>query len=217
MAAPAAGPVETFDAIIIGAGPAGLSAALYTAREGLRTLVLDKSIYGGMAAVTERIENYPGFSQGVGGLELITQMVGQAERFGAECRQFVEISSIEAGPQGVVLHAADRTFEAKTALIATGSTYRQMNVPGEAELIGRGLHFCATCDAPLYKDKRVVVVGGGNSALQESLFIARFARQVELLVRGPEFTGTASIIDQVLAEPRIKVRYNTDIASLSRA
>lgn len=207
---------EVYDAIIIGGGPAGLSAAIYTSRERMKTLVLEKATFGGMAAITETIDNYPGFSKGISGRELAEEMKAQAERFGATCTNFVEVSGITASSDGLMLDSNEGTYRAKTVLVTTGSTYREMGVPGEAELIGRGVHFCATCDAPLYKDLDVVVVGGGNSAMQESLFIARFARSVTLLVRGTELTGSEILKEQIASTAHLQVRYNISTQSLAK-
>ncbi|MET1033411.1 MAG: FAD-dependent oxidoreductase [Candidatus Saccharimonadales bacterium] len=208
--------VERYDAVIIGGGPAGLSAALYTAREKMKTLVLDRGAFGGMAAITETIDNYPGFRDGVGGQALIDEMAGQAERFGAHCESFSNVTSIETVKDGFIVHGDDKNYHAKTVLIASGSTYRKLHVPGEDELIGRGLHFCATCDAPLYKDKHAVVIGGGNSAMQESLFIARFARSIDMLISGESFSGSEVLKDAVKAEKRIKVHYNVQTQSIEK-
>lgn len=207
---------QIYDAVIIGGGPAGLSAAVYTAREKMKTLVLDKGAFGGMAAITETIENYPGFSQGVGGQQLVDEMKAQAERFGATCSSFEEVTAIQSGDGICTVKTPESSYQARSVVITSGSTYRKLDVPGEEDLIGKGLHFCATCDAPLYKDKRVLVIGGGNSALQESLFIARFASSVHILVRGERFTGSEVLIEQVEAEPRISIQYNVAVESLAR-
>jgi len=209
-------PAEEYDVVIVGGGPAGLSAALYTARENLKTLVLDKGAFGGMAAITETIDNYPGFKNGVGGRALIDEMVGQAERFGATCESFSPVVSLQPVTKGFVVHTDEKEYRAKTVLIASGSTYRKLHVPGEDELIGRGIHFCATCDAPLYKDKHVVVIGGGNSALQESLFIARFARSIDLLVDGERFTGSQVLQDAVMAEKKIRPHFHSRTQNIQK-
>ncbi len=218
MATPEPSTEIVYDAIIVGGGPAGLSAAVYTAREGMKTLLLEKGAFGGMAAITETIDNYPGFSKGVSGRELIDEMVAQAERFGAECVNFYEVTGITKTDDGLSLvQTPDALFSAKSVVVTTGSTYRQLNVPGEQELIGRGIHFCATCDAPLYKAKNVVVIGSGNSALQESLFIARFADSVTILVRGDELTGSEVLQEAIAKEPHIKVIYNVAVQSIAKS
>jgi thioredoxin reductase (NADPH) len=205
-----------YDVIIVGGGPAGLSAALYTARESLKTVVLDKGAFGGMAAVTETIDNYPGFRNGVGGQALIDEMVGQAERFGATCESFSDVTSIQPDKNGFLVRTDEKEYHAKTVLIASGSTYRKLHVPGEDDLIGRGMHFCATCDAPLYKTRHVVVIGGGNSALQESLFIARFADSIDMLVDGETFTGSSVLQDAIKAEKKITTHFNIRTQSIEK-
>jgi thioredoxin reductase (NADPH) len=208
---------QVYDAVIVGGGPAGLSAALYTAREGMKTLVLDKGSFGGMAAVTETIDNYPGFQNGIGGRALIDEMVGQAERFGALCESFANVTGIELSDEEIrILSDDSKTYRTKTLLLATGSTYRKLHVSGEDDLIGRGIHFCATCDAPLYKGKRVTVIGGGNSALQESLFIARFASHIDLLVRDEMLTGSDVLQEAVRSEKTITVHYNVETQSIEK-
>lgn len=209
---------KVYDVIIVGGGPAGLSAALYTARERLTTLVLDKGDFGGMAAVTETIDNYPGFRSGVGGRALIDEMVGQVERFGAVCENFTEVTDVHQDGKELLVHAQEnKQYKTKSVLITTGSTYRKLHIPGEEELIGRGIHFCATCDAPLYKDKQVVVIGGGNSALQESLFIARFAKQLDMLVQGDTLTGSTVLQEEIATKKNITVHYNVDNQSIEKS
>jgi thioredoxin reductase (NADPH) len=208
----------TYDAVIIGGGPAGLSAALYTARERMKTLVLDKGSFGGMAAVTETIDNYPGFKDGIGGRALIDEMVGQVERFGAVCESFATVTSIDSSGKEmrVLTEEEGKSYKAKTVLLTTGSTYRKLHVPGEDDLIGRGIHFCATCDAPLYKGKQVTVIGGGNSALQESLFIARFASHIDLFVKDAALTGSEVLQEAIQAEANIAVHYNVETQRIEK-
>jgi thioredoxin reductase (NADPH) len=207
----------TYDLVIIGAGPAGLAAAVYAAREGMTTLVVEKSVIGGMAALTEVIDNYPGFETGIGGLELSDKLAAQAKRFGAQIKTGVEVSSITRPGDHLVLATAKADdIKARAVLIATGSTYKQLGVPGEQELIGRGVHFCATCDGPIYRGKELVVIGGGNSAMQETLFLAKFASHISMLVRGPKLSGTAILRDEVAALPNVEQIYNTSATGLSR-
>ena len=152
-----------YDLIVVGSGPAGLTAALYAAREGIETLVIERSGVGGPAGVTERIENYPGFPQGVGGAELAELMREQAERFGVEVlpAQAVAKISTQMGKNNVVTEAGDE-YCTDAILLGTGSHYRRLDVPGEEDFIGAGIHFCATCDGPFYKGEELLVVGGGN-------------------------------------------------------
>lgn len=173
---------KVWDVIMIGAGPAALSAAIYTTREDISTLLLDKGPVGGLAAVTDWIDNYPGFPKGVAGLELSDLFQKQAERFGAVF-DFGEVKEINNEGKLKRLKTDNGDFVAKTVLIATGSDYKKIGVPGEQEYYARGVHYCATCDGAFYRDKKLVVVGGGNSAVQEALFLTRYASHIDMLVR----------------------------------
>lgn len=170
------------DLVMIGAGPAALSAALYTSREDIGTVLFEKGAIGGLAAVTEWVDNYPGFAKGVAGLELSDQMRQQAERFGAKI-ELGEVIKIHDEGELKRLETTSGDIYAKAILIATGSDYKKVGVPGEQEYYARGVHYCATCDGAFYRDKKLVVVGGGNSAAQESLFLLRFASHIDMLVR----------------------------------
>lgn len=170
------------DVVMIGAGPSSLAAAVYTTREDIDTVLYEKGVIGGLAAVTDMVDNYPGFPDGIEGLKLADQLEKQAERFGAQI-EFGDVTGIrdEGDHKVVVVDGAE--VKARTVLIATGSDYNKIGVPGEAELYGRGVHYCATCDGAFYRDKRLVVVGGGNSAIQEAIFLTRFTTHIDLLVR----------------------------------
>ena len=170
------------DVIMIGAGPSALSAAIYTTREDIDTLLLEKSMIGGLAAITDFVENYPGFAEGIVGMKLAEQLQAQAERFGAVI-DFAEVTGIEDDGNTKLVVTTDGSFRAKAVLVATGSDYKKLGVPGEQEYYGRGVHYCATCDGAFYRDKKLVVVGGGNSAVQEAIFLTRFASHIDLLVR----------------------------------
>jgi thioredoxin reductase (NADPH) len=201
-----------YDLIVIGGGPAGLTAALYAAREAIDTLVIERSSFGGQTAGTEKLDNMPGFPEGVEGLEFSNRLRRQAERFGVELLEAREVGSIERhGNLHCVRMEDGRDYSARALLIATGSHYRRLNVTGEAEFLGAGVHFCATCDGPFYKGKRVAVVGGGNSAAEESLLLTKFAQHLTLLVRGEELTATQLIQEKVLADPKIEIRWNTEV------
>lgn len=201
-----------YDLIVVGGGPAGLTAALYTAREGIDTLVIERAAFGGQAAGTERLDNMPGFPDGVTGSEFSQRLRRQAERFGVELLQVHEVTGISRHAD---LHAVKtengKQYAARSILIATGSHYKRLGVPGETDYLGAGVHFCATCDGPLYKGKRVAVIGGGNSATEESLFLAKFADHVTILVRGEEFRATRWIQDEVLKHPKIEIRFQTQV------
>jgi len=174
--------IETHDVVMIGAGPAALSAAIYTTREDLDTVLFEKGVIGGLAAITDWVDNYPGFVNGIAGLELADGLRGQAERFGADIRLGEVTEIIDQGAYKL-LKTTDGDMRAKVVLIATGSDYKKIGVPGEQEFYGRGVHYCATCDGAFYRGKRLVVVGGGNSAVQEAIFLTRFATHIDLLVR----------------------------------
>ncbi|MBL8159380.1 FAD-dependent oxidoreductase [Candidatus Saccharibacteria bacterium] len=170
------------DVIMIGAGPSALAAAIYTTREDIETVLYEKGAIGGLAAITDRVDNYPGFADGIGGLELAEQLEKQALRFGAKI-ELGEVSSIQDRGDYKVLDTTDGELKARAVLIATGSDYRKIGVPGELEYYGRGVHYCATCDGAFYRDRRLVVIGGGNSAVQEAIFLTRFTSHLDLLVR----------------------------------
>lgn len=170
------------DVVMIGAGPSSLAAAVYTTREDIDTVIYEKAAIGGLAAITDMVDNYPGFPDGVEGLKLAGLFEKQAERFGASI-EFGEISAIrdEGNIKIVTVDGVD--VKTRTVLIATGSDYNKIGVPGEAQYYGRGVHYCATCDGAFYRDKKLVVIGGGNSAIQEAIFLTRFASHIDLLVR----------------------------------
>jgi thioredoxin reductase (NADPH) len=170
------------DVVIVGAGPAALTAAIYTTREDIETLLFERGVPGGLAAVTDRIDNYPGFSEGIEGLKLASELQKQAERFGAVI-EFGEVTDINDEGDVKRLATTDGDVYARAVLIATGSDYKKLGIPGEQEYYARGVHYCATCDGAFYRDKRLVVVGGGNSAVQEAIFLTRFTTHIDLLVR----------------------------------
>lgn len=170
------------DVVMIGAGPSALAAAVYTTREDIDTVLYEKGVVGGMAAITDKVDNYPGFAEGIEGMKLAEQLQAQAERFGAHI-DFGDVSEIRDNGNTKTVVVDGSPVEAKTVLIATGSDYNKINVPGEAEYYGRGVHYCATCDGAFYRDKKLAVVGGGNSAIQETIFLTRFASHIDLLVR----------------------------------
>lgn len=173
---------EIKDVIIVGAGPSSLTAAIYTTREDLSTILFEKSVVGGLAAITDKVDNYPGFPEGIEGPVLADQLEKQAKRFGAVI-EYGDVTSIRDEGKVKVITVDGSEVKAKSILIATGSSYGKINVPGEAEYYGRGVHYCATCDGAFYKNKRLIVVGGGNSAIQEAIYLSRFATHIDLLVR----------------------------------
>lgn len=197
------------DLVIVGAGPAALSAAIYTSREDIETTLVEKGVIGGLAAVTDQVDNYPGFAEGVEGLKLADAMRAQAERFGAKI-ELGEVLAIEKAGDNVKLKTTEGDWLAKAVLIATGSDYRKIGVPGEMEYYARGVHYCATCDGAFYRDKNIVVVGGGNSAVQESIFLTRFASHIDLLVRGDKFRASDVLVHELdNHKDKITVHLNT--------
>jgi thioredoxin reductase (NADPH) len=204
-----------YDLIIVGSGPTGLTTALYAAREGLDVLVIERSGVGGQAGVTERLDNFPGFPEGIGGAEFADRLAQQARRFGVEILQATEVTGIRVeGESRYVTTGDGAEYGGRAVLIATGSTYRRLGVPGEEGLIGAGIHFCATCDGPFYKGREIAVIGGGNSAGEESLFLTRFADQVTVLVRGEAMSASQIVREKVLENPKIAVRTNTEVTGL---
>ncbi len=170
------------DVVMVGAGPSALAAAVYTTRENVDTVLYEKSVIGGLAAITDRVDNYPGFPDGIEGLKLAGQLQAQAERFGAEI-EFGDVQGIRREDGLIILTIDGEDIKARSALIATGSDYNKVGIPGEAEYYARGVHYCATCDGAFYRDRKLVVIGGGNSAIQEAIFLTRFATHIDLLVR----------------------------------
>lgn len=167
---------------IIGAGPSALTAAIYTTREDIPTVLYEKGVVGGLAAITDKVENYPGFPSGVEGMILANQFQSQAERFGADI-EFGEVSSVKKLNNAIEIIVDNKPILADAVLIATGSSYKKTGMPGEDDFYGKGVHYCATCDGAFYRDKKIAVIGGGNSAIQEAIFLTRFASHIDLLVR----------------------------------
>ncbi|HET7629761.1 MAG TPA: FAD-dependent oxidoreductase [Candidatus Saccharimonadales bacterium] len=170
------------DVVMIGAGPSALTAAIYTTRENVDTVLVEKGVIGGLAAITDWVDNYPGFAEGIEGLKLAEQLEAQANRFGAQI-EFGQVLSLEDKRDYKLIKTDSGELKAKAVLIATGSDYKKLGVPGEQEFYGRGVHYCATCDGAFYQDKTLAVVGGGNSAVQEAIFLTRYASHIDMLVR----------------------------------
>ena len=203
---------EFYDLILIGGGPAGLSAALYAAREGIETLIIERSGVGGQAGTTERIDNYPGFAQGIGGAELADAMREHAERCDVEILQAQTVTSIEAqGDYKMISTESGDSYCSRSLLLTPGATYRRLNVPGEEDLIGAGIHFCATCDGPFYKGQELLVVGGGNSGVEEGLFLTKFATKVTILEVGERLRASQILQEKAASHPQIEVRLNTTV------
>ena len=194
---------KIWDVVTIGAGPAALTAAIYTTREDITTLLFEKGVIGGLAAITDWVDNYPGFPEGLSGLDLADNLRKQAERFGAVI-ELGEVTEITDEGDHKLLKTTSGDIKARAVLIATGSDYKKIGVPGEQEYYARGVHYCATCDGAFYRDKSIVVVGGGNSAVQEAIFLTRFASHIDLLVRGDKFRASDVLVKE-LAKHKDKI------------
>jgi len=192
-----------YDLLIIGGGPAGLTAGIYSARELLSTLILEKSACGGWPSVTDRIENYPGFPEGVSGPELAEKIKTQASRFGAEIREFADAVAATADGGLFRVRVAAEEFAARALIVASGSRHKTLGIPGEKEFLGKGVSYCGTCDGPLFRNKEVAVIGGGDTALEEARFLCRFASRVHLVHRRGEFRGARMLEEDLRKNPKV--------------
>ena len=199
---------QTHELVVIGAGPAALAAAIYTTREEIETVLYEKGIVGGLAATTDWIDNYPGYMKGIEGLRLADELRGQAERFGAKI-EFGDVSKLERQGGLLKLRVDNKNVTARAVLIATGSNYRKLGVPGEEEYYAQGVHYCATCDGAFYAGKRLVVVGGGNSGVQEAMFLTRFATHIDLLVRSD--LRASEVLQRKLETMKDKITVHTNV------
>jgi thioredoxin reductase (NADPH) len=195
---------QLYDLVIIGGGPAGLTAAIYAGRSKLKTLLLTGAVPGGQIFLTYRVENYPGFPESVTGPDLVDKMISQVKRFGAEIRE-EKASEVDLKLPPYKIRVGEETIETSSVIIATGSNNRLLGLESETRLMGRGVFVCATCDAALYQDLRVVTVGGGESALQEALDLTKFASEVVMVHRKPNFSGSKYLIDEVTINDKITV------------
>lgn len=203
---------EFYDLIIVGGGPTALTTAIYAARDGFDVLVIERSGLGGQAGITELLDNYPGFPEGVTGAEFAERIIQQSKRYGVELLSAQNVVSVaNENHDHYVTTDSGHVYCSHAVLIATGSTYKRLGVPGEDDYIGAGVHFCATCDGPFYKGREVAVIGGGNSAVEEAAFLTRFSPKVTLLVRGSELTANKIAVDKALSSPQMDVRFNTEV------
>jgi thioredoxin reductase (NADPH) len=204
-----------YDLVIIGGGPAGLAAAIYAAREGIDAVVIDANALGGQAGITNQIDNYPGFPEGISGGELTSRFIEQARRYGVELLSAIAVSSVAPDCDEItVTLSSGQQLRSPAVIVATGSTYRRLEVPGEEDLIGAGVHFCATCDGPLYKGaEELIVIGGGNSALEEGLHLSEFAQRVRVLARSG-LSASSILEDRVRSDPQFVVETDLDIEAL---
>jgi thioredoxin reductase (NADPH) len=205
---------ETLDVVIIGAGPAGLAAAVYTGRARLNTLVLEKGIPGGQILLTDLVENYPGFPDGVVPFQLMDDFRKHAEKFGAKIEKD-EVKEIKKQDDLWYVSGVKGEYLARAVIIATGSVYRKLGLPGEAKLTGRGVSYCATCDGAFFRDKEVAVVGGGDNALTEALFLTKFCRKVKVIHRRDQFRGAKILQERIFANDKTEVLWDTVIEEIS--
>lgn len=202
------------DVVVVGAGPAGLTAAIYLARSRRSTLVLERQMAGGQMAVTELIENYPGFPEGISGFDLADRMKQQAVKFGAEVREITLVHGVDTTNDRHVVRTDQGEFAGRTVLLAPGRQPRKLGVPGEAEYFGRGVSSCATCDGALYRDRTVAVVGGGDTAVEEGIFLTKFARSVHVIHRREELRCTSIAQERAFGNDKMDWVWNSVVRSI---
>ncbi|HBY07030.1 MAG TPA: thioredoxin-disulfide reductase [Chloroflexi bacterium] len=202
--------------LIIGSGPAGLAAALYTARANLEPLILSGMELGGQVSVTHIVENYPGFPEGIGGPELVENFQKQAERFGARL-EFDSVTEIDFSSRPFRVKTWSNEYLAETLILSTGATPRHLNIPGETELTGRGVSYCATCDGHFFQGKDVIVVGGGDSALEEGLFLTRYVNSVKIIHRRNELRAGAILQKRAFENPKVEFVWDSTVAEVKEA
>jgi len=204
---------EIYDVVIIGGGPAGLTAGLYASRARLKVLLLEGMIVGGQMMTTDIVENYPGFPQGISGAELTTIMEEQAKRFGL-MTEMGEVIGLEVVGDKKLVKALERDYQAEAIIVCTGTEYRKLGIPGEAGFTGRGVSYCATCDGAFFKDSKIVVVGGGDSALTEALFLTKFAKEITIIHRRDALRATKIYQERAFANPKINFLWNSVVEEI---
>ena len=206
--------MELYDVLIIGGGPAGLTAGLYAGRARLTTGMIERLMPGGQVAGTEFIENYPGFAEGITGTDLMMAMEKQARNFGLEISSgTIETIDLKSSPKTVV--ASGKTYQSKTVIISTGTDHKSLNVPGEQEFKGRGVSYCATCDGPFFKDKDIVVVGGGSSGIQESLYLTRFVNSINLIEYMDHLNAEKILQNRAMENPKFTFHLNHEVTAIN--
>jgi len=204
---------KMYDVVILGGGPAGLTAAIYTARARLSTLLIEKLFPGGQLIITALVENYPGYSRGISGPDLAAEMREQAERFGTETL-LAEVLSADLTGDVKVVRTTEGVYEGRTVLIATGAVWRKLGVPGEQEFLGRGVSYCATCDGALFQGKKLAVIGGGDTAIEDSVFLTKFSDDVTVIHRRDQLRAQKIIQEKAFANPHIKFLWNTVVVEI---
>ncbi len=199
---------EEYEVIIIGGGPAGLTAGLYTSRARLNSLLLEKGLVGGQIVEAEVVENYPGFAKGISGIELGQLMHQQATKYGLKTI-IAEVTGVELQGEQKVVKTTEGNFTGKAVIIASGSERRKLGIPGEKEFTGKGVSYCATCDAPFFQEQRVAIVGGGDAAITEALYLAKFASRVIVIHRRDQLRATHILQEKAFSEPKIEFLWNT--------
>lgn len=202
-----------YDVIILGAGPAGLSAGIYAARANLKTLIIEKETVGGQIALTLSVDNYPGYDNEPSGVDITSKMLLQAEKFGAE-KVSDNIISVDLTGEEKILKSETKEYRAKAVILATGANPRKLEVPGEKEFTGKGVAYCATCDGPFYQGLEVYVIGGGDAAVEEAIFLTKFARKVTVIYRGEKLKAAKSIQEKAFANEKIKFIYNSEVREI---
>jgi thioredoxin reductase (NADPH) len=204
---------DIYDIIIIGGGPAGLAASIYSSRSGYDTLVLEKVGFGGQVILTDFIDNYPGFPDGISGFVLHDKMVKQAEKFGMKSKM-EPVTKIEKKDDFFVITTSENSYKSLAVIIASGAKYRRLNIPGEGKFASKGVSYCATCDGPFFKEKDIYVIGGGDTALTEAMYLTKFAKSVKIVHRRDRFRAIKSLVDQASKNQKITFIFNSILTQI---